>query len=836
MPSPSSTRLERALELFVKHQHEGGDWHELLALHPEFADLLESFVADTDAETPPAHETWIGEFRLVAEIGRGGVGTVYEARQRSLDRRVALKVLHTSFTANPTALARFKREAMTLARLDHPGIVRVFAVGEDNVHHWLAMELLDGQSLAARLDTLRADGGHSGDSMRRLVEAIARVATALQHAHEAGIVHRDVKPSNILLQTSGGAVLGDFGLARDAESPSLTQTGIVSGTPHYMAPEQVLGRTADCDARTDVWGLGATLYECLTLQHAFDGTNTQQVLQAVMTREPTDPRRHQRGLPSDLAAIVHKALEKAPNSRYQTARAFAEDLRAFLELRPVAARAPTRAQRLIRFARRKPMIAVLLMLGFVTTMLGAGLLWQLPAVRAVARARVESDYEDAMVAGLLARTGPDAEACYSQFRRAMELLPDHTEATVGLCFGLGHFAGPAAAIAELDRHSGALTDPQMLRCRSVMLRLMGRTDEAAAIEKQLGPPTTSMDLLLCAAALCNDENDIEALRQANKLVSLAVRIAPHPRLLLHAQWASLQRPLNDEAGRLESTEALLRLWPDHPLALEVAATNLLQADPKRALSLLRRALDLGLADPLGPVNLGIAQAMCGQPDAAIPTLEKAMQQPGLSEAARWRIVEIVSQLGDLEAVSRISTTWLQRDPRSLGARRAAARDASRHGDHERAIALLRECAAEAPKSFGMREDLAFALLNNNDATAAREQLTLLLAEQPTLDRTHLMMLDALDELHDEAAALEEAQRWANACPKDSEAWSELALTLLATSRPDAAERALAAAERADYLALGKRPKYLELRAKALDLLHRGDEATQLRRRAAALPK
>lgn len=833
MSSPSSTRLERALELFVKHEQDGGDWQELLAIHPELADLLESFVAAPDP--PLREEAWIGEFQLRGELGRGGVGTVYEARQRSLDRRVALKVLHPSFTSSPTALARFKREALTLARLDHPGIVRVFAVGEDDGHHWLAMDFVDGQSLSARLETLRANSGHRGDSLRRLVEAIAEVAVALQHAHEAGIVHRDVKPSNILLP-AGGAVLGDFGLARDTDSASLTQTGIVSGTPHYMAPEQVLGRTADCDARTDVWGLGATLYECVTLRPAFPGSNTQQVLQAVLTHEPTDPRRHHKGLPRDLAAIVHKALEKAPNARYQTAIALAEDLRAFLELRPIQARTPTRAQRLLRLARRKPLVAGLVLLGMVTTLLGAGLLWQLPAVRAIARARIESEYEDAMVAGLLARTGSDSEACYAHFRRAVALLPERSEAIVGLCLGLGHFASPTIALAELDKHENSLADPQLLRCRAAMLRNLQRVDEAITIETQIGPPTTPMDLFLSASALSSEENNLAALREADRQASLAVLISPQPRLLLHAQWASLQLPLNDAAGRLESAEALLRIWPDHPLALHIAATNLLQDAPKRAVVLLERALHLGLTDPLGAFNLGVAHALSGQREAAIATLEQALQQPSLSEAVRWRGIEILGQLGDREALSRISTAWLQRAPRSLGARRAAARDLSRQGDHERAIALLRECSAEAPQSFGLREDLALVLLNGNDAAGARDQLVPLLAEQPTLDRTHEMMVDALGELHDEAGAIEEARRWANARPQNPEGWSELASALLATSQPGALEQALAAAEQADYLAMGKQARYLELRAKALDLQKRPEEASQLRKRVEALSK
>ncbi|MEO6594091.1 MAG: protein kinase [Planctomycetota bacterium] len=835
MSQPSSTRLERALELFLEHQQQGSDWQQLLLRHADLADVLESFVEQLATEPGGLESDQVGDFKLLRTIGRGGTGIVYEARQRSLDRRVALKVLHERFAASPSALTRFRREAQALARLDHAGIVRVFAVGEDGGKAWLAMEFVEGESLAASLDRLRGCGGHRGDTLRRLVESIAGVARALQHAHAAGIVHRDVKPSNVLVRPDGAVVLGDFGLARDTHAPSLTQTSVVAGTPHYMAPEQARGQLLDCDARTDVFALGATLYECLTLRHAFEGSTTQEVLQAVLTRDPIDPRRHQRGLPIGLAAICQKALEKDPKARYQTALEFADDLQAFLDLRPVAAHPLTRTRRFVRRMRQQPLLGVLLVLGFSTAVLGAGLLLQLPKLRAAAAVQVESDCEDALVRGLLARTGKDRDVCYAHFGRAMELSPGRTEAIAGLCLAILHYEGPAAALAELDRRCASSDDQELGRCRAMLLRRLQRLDEAAVLEERLGPPVTSMALWLTATPLLYNAGDLVAMREASNLLSLAMRIAPRPRLLLHTQWAVLQGLLGDANGCHEAANALVQLWPDHPFALYIAGFTLLNVDSARALTLLQRALAQGLDDPLGQVNLGVAQARCGQNEAAVQTFEAALAQPGLGEATCWQLVQNTRLLGDPDAELRMVTAWLQREPHSVQARRSMARLLSRDGEHEPAIEMFRACLVDVPNDPELSEDLALALSNAGQSAEERVVLDALVTAQPTNERLHAMMLDVCDALGDSAAVLAEHQRWVEACGLDREAWRELAEVLL-SSGSDNNERALAAAERADYLADGKDPAFLTLRARALERLGHNDEAARLRVRISSLVK
>src|SRR5262249_46342517 len=301
----------------------------------------------------------LGDFEIVREVGGGGMGVVYEAVQRSLNRRVALKVLSAALGLTPRAVERFRREAEAAARLHHTNIVPVYATGEQDGVHFYAMELIDGPSLDRVLDGLRqarlgpprpvppgrptvpaaAPPPHAGEVLATLPYAqpvpsplpapagsalpagadyfdaaarmIADVADALEHAHRQGVLHRDVKPSNLLLSADGRLSVNDFGLARLLEQPGVTVTGEFIGTPAYMSPEQVAAGAA-IDHRSDVYSLGATLYELLTLRPPFAGDRIEQVLARVAQEEPAAPRRLNPAVPRDLETICLKALEKDP--------------------------------------------------------------------------------------------------------------------------------------------------------------------------------------------------------------------------------------------------------------------------------------------------------------------------------------------------------------------------------------------------------------------------------------------------------------------------------------------------------------------------------------------
>ncbi|MCA8957860.1 MAG: SUMF1/EgtB/PvdO family nonheme iron enzyme [Planctomycetes bacterium] len=346
-------RLEEALALYLTFDAQRESREEFLDRHDEFRDLLEPMFDDPDQALEPEHEDdsgrRLGDFRIVCELGRGGMGVVYEARQVSLDRRVALKVLAAHMTLHPTAVARFKSEALTAARLDHPNIVDIYSVGSEGDYHYFAMERVDGLPLDEHF-------AEPPDDPTELVRCLVQIAQALHSAHLAGVLHRDVKPSNILVGRDGVAKLTDFGLAREQGLPSLTATGEFAGTPYYVSPEQAVG-AGDLDARTDVFSLGATMFELLTGHRPFEGSHSQEVLGKILRRDPVDPRQHNPRVPADLAAITLKALEKDRGRRYATAQALADDLKAFLGGNAVQARQLTRTGRVLRWARRNPLVA-----------------------------------------------------------------------------------------------------------------------------------------------------------------------------------------------------------------------------------------------------------------------------------------------------------------------------------------------------------------------------------------------------------------------------------------------------------------------------------------------
>ena len=292
----------------------------------------------------------LGGLRILRELGRGGMGIVYEAEEETLGRRVAVKVLpgHAAFDA--TSRKRFVREASAAARLEHPNIVPIFSVGEEGGLPYYVMPLIDGTSL----DHLIAEG-RSADP-RWVADLGRQAAQALTFAHERGVLHRDIKPANLLLDAQGTVRLTDFGLAKLADDLSLTGTGELPGTLRYLAPECLAG---EGDARADIYGLGLTLYELLVGEPAFPESNRARLLKQVQEHAISSPRSRVPGIPRDLETIILKATAREPSERYATASALADDLGRFLDGRPIQARRPSPAGRMILWAKRNPMVAVL---------------------------------------------------------------------------------------------------------------------------------------------------------------------------------------------------------------------------------------------------------------------------------------------------------------------------------------------------------------------------------------------------------------------------------------------------------------------------------------------
>src|SRR5438477_2178429 len=297
--------------------------------------------------------TDFGDYELLEEIGRGGQGTVYRAHQKSLNRTVALKVIVPGPWTIATHLKRFRREAEAAANLDHPGILPIYEVGERDGCCYFSTKFVEG----GQLDQIV---GRAPQSIRQSAELIANVARTVHYAHEHGILHRDIKPGNILLDANGEPHLTDFGLARLVESESsVTHTLEVLGTPSYMAPEQAVGNNSAVSSVTDVYGLGAVLYQLLTGQPPFAGGTTYETIKLLLDTEPRQPRQLNPKIDRDLSTICLKCLEKDPKRRYSSALALAEDLEHWLKHEPIQARRTGIFARGKKWVRRNPTTGLL---------------------------------------------------------------------------------------------------------------------------------------------------------------------------------------------------------------------------------------------------------------------------------------------------------------------------------------------------------------------------------------------------------------------------------------------------------------------------------------------
>lgn len=366
----------------------------------ELADLLQTLVLLEIAESGPSTAVdacppleRLGDYRLLREVGRGGMGIVYEAEQESLGRRVAVKVLPAAALLNPTARERFEREARAAARLHHTNIVPIYGVGQQQGVHYYAMQFIEGCGLDAVLDSLRSKqpttARPADETLRQVLSTwpdsaaarfryIARlglqVAEALAYAHGQGILHRDIKPANILLEPDGVAWLSDFGLAQMGKDGGLTNTGDIAGTLRYLAPERLTGPATE---RSDQYSLGLSLYELATLTPAFGETDRVRLLWDLAHREVSPPRHLAPELPVDLEKIILKTVAHQPVDRYARAAELAEDLRRFLMDRPVRARPPSRWERVRRWGKQNRQLATAVGLTLLALLMGLTLTaWQ----------------------------------------------------------------------------------------------------------------------------------------------------------------------------------------------------------------------------------------------------------------------------------------------------------------------------------------------------------------------------------------------------------------------------------------------------------------------------
>jgi len=592
MPESPEEAVREFLERYAIERRAGNaqSLEEYQALWPGYErEIAASF------ETEKVHEAAAGDpeagtygpYRVIEELGRGGQATVYLAEDTRLGRRVALKVLRGLGPASEELLRRFEREASATARLDHPGICAVHDTGVTGGVAWIAMRHVEGRTLAARIQDARTSGESelstvifdhvTGEpspepsepprtapdtptdrarilAIMKLVEEAAR---ALHAAHEAGVVHRDVKPGNVMVTPDGHAVVLDFGLARLEEEglPALTLTGDVMGTPAYMSPEQLTGHGARLDRRTDVYSLGIVLFECLTLVRPFEAPTREALYQTILSKDPPNVRKLNRAVPDDLKVVVETALEKDRDRRYQTALDLAEELRRIREREPILARPAGPLVKLQRWTERNPVVAALLLLVALVTGGAVGVLWKknvdLDAQTRLATERAkQAEREKAHADRERARAAFTAGLRSAARGRWRDALVAYDEAAAAgfdpVAVGFGRVDAwigqmrPHLARAELGRLRGLdLTPAQGVRILPL---------EGDLVENRLADPDAGLD----------------AVRQALEGGLLDDADAGYARALLAETW--------DEAlGKLET---VLEIRPTHRLANELYASLL----------------------------------------------------------------------------------------------------------------------------------------------------------------------------------------------------------------------------------------------------------------------
>jgi serine/threonine protein kinase len=702
MPGLEDKRVLEAVRTYQELIESGQrpDRDEFLSRHPDIALVLAEcldgldFVQGVveDLEDPDAcpdlssvssirPEQPLGDFRILREVGRGGMGVVYEAVQLSLGRRVALKVLPFASALDPRQLQRFRNEAQAAAQLHHPNIVPVYGLGYDRGIHYFAMQFIEGRTLAEIIEDLRKQPpspdrqssyarflgknekspAPAPRSPHHYFAAIARfglqAAEGLEHAHQLGMVHRDIKPANLMIDSGNEVWITDFGLARCRSDQDLTRSGDVVGTLRYMSPEQAKAWPGVVDHRSDIYSLGITLYEALTLEPAFASRDRAVLLSQLYWGEPKAIRARNPAIPVELETIVQKAMARDPARRYASAQELADDLQCFLEHRPIKARRPTFRERSLDWAwRHRQLVSTavgVLLLSVIGLLTASGLLWQekerTRAALATAQAEgqhAEENFHHALD-GIMKLLWELEEPRWANMPRILELRREMTN--------------KALVVLQEFVHEDS-TDPAVLF-------------ESARAYREL------------ANIHCAYQEGEQALAMIQKATAIFKKlVAEHPetpayrRHLVNAYHfrgvlcLSLQQPLvalEPFRGEVEQYRALLpfdeRGVQFNRLAWILAMCPLAELrDPSEAVSLAQQAVALAPDEADYWNTLGVAQYRTGDYAQATETLRKSMEIGKGGEPCDWFFMAMIEwQRGD-KAQARSwyekGDRWMQTKP------------------------------------------------------------------------------------------------------------------------------------------------------------------------------
>ena len=631
----SAAILNRFLRGYVSDRAAGVErgLEAYQALYPGFEELVASeyarLQADIEDERPEVPWTHLpagrklGHYEIERELGRGGQGTVFLARDTRLNRRVAIKVLTGLASISREHVARFHREAALASRLDHPGICTVYGSDTQGGVPFVVMRHVEGETLAQVLSRAR-DAGEL-PKVGWALSVVERAARALHVAHEAGIVHRDIKPSNLMLTPEGEPVVLDFGLARDIEGGhSVTGTGDVFGTPAYMAPEQIRGR-AHPDRRVDVYALGVVLYEALTLDVPFRAPTLDALYRKVLVERAAPARRGTTLVASDLRVVLDTALEKDGERRYASARDLAEDLLAIRESRPIAARPVGSTGRLIRWARREPAKAVLvtsLAVALVSLSALAGyLLARAPELRAGERELMRKE-RDELVSGVY---GSHYTASYEELQSMLEEDPRNGAMRLAVALLEYNRMQLAEALRILDAEpAGGSQQRTLERMRIQVLEELGRGDEAAQRAQVLGAPREASEYWFVGHGLLyGSRSSAEDAQRGLDMLKQAVYLAPSPQhFLLDLIVASSQFGDVDTARMAEAS--LLQNHADSALAWFAIAAARTLYDESASRDAIERAIELDPGFAGAHATYAAHLLIAGEVDAAYAAHERAI--------------------------------------------------------------------------------------------------------------------------------------------------------------------------------------------------------------------